>query len=177
MWKFLKKIKSLFTKDPEPTFWKNREKALTPKGLQKFFKPFYIHSSQKILDKKNAFIPTCSDIKPFVTPHGFAGIFIAANASIGAGCTIFHQVTIGSNTLKDSKGIGAPKIGDNVYIGAGAKIIGNVTIGNNVRIGANTVVTKDIPDNATVVMESPRVIVHEEPRDNTFVTWRDISKQ
>ena len=45
----------------------------------------------------------------------------------------------------------APVIGDNVFIGTGAKIIGNITIGNNVLIGANAVVTKDVPDNCTVI--------------------------
>ena len=174
MWKLLKKIRSWFVKDPEKTFWKNREKVLSPKGMQKSFKPVYIHKNQKILDKKNAFIPISSDIKPFVTPHGFAGIFIAANAKVGEGCTIFHQVTLGSNTFKDSKGFGAPKIGDRVYIGAGAKVIGGITIGNDVRIGANAVVTKDVPDNATVVVPEARVILHDEPRDNTFTAWRDI---
>lgn len=174
MWKLLKKIRALFVKDPDKEFWKNREKVVNPKGLEAKFRPVYIHRNQKILDKKNAFIPTNMDIKPFVTPHGFSGIFIAANAKVGEGCTIFHQVTIGSNTFKDSKGFGAPTIGNNVYIGAGAKIIGNVTIGNNVRIGANAVVTTDIPDNSTVVMESPRVIVHETARDNTFVPWRNV---
>lgn len=46
-------------------------------------------------------------------------------------------------------------------IGAGAKIIGNVHVGNNVRIGANAIVVDDIPDNCTVVMNKPRVIVRE----------------
>ena len=103
-----------------------------------------------------------------VFPHGIYGIFISQGAQIGDNCTIFHQVTIGSNTLPDSKYFGSPKIGKNVYIGAGAKIIGNVTIGDNVRIGANAVVTKDIPDNATVVQASPRIILHNEVRDNRF---------
>lgn len=176
MWKLIKKIKSIFTPDPEPKFWKNREKALHPHGMQKSFYHFYIHSGQKILNKFNAFIPTTEEIKPFATPHSFAGIFIAQNAVIGEGCTIFHQVTIGSNTLRDSKGMGAPVIGNNVYIGAGAKIIGKVTVGNNVRIGANAVITTDIPDNATVVLESPRIIMHESPRDNTFEPWRNVTK-
>lgn len=104
-------------------------------------------------------------------PHGICGIFISQGAKIGKNCTIFQQVTIGSNTLKDSSGYGAPQIGDNVYIGAGAKIIGNVKIGNNCRIGANCVVTKDVPDNATVVMEQPRIIVHEMERENEFVNY------
>ena len=50
-------------------------------------------------------------------------------------------------------------IEDNVIIGAGAKIIGNVHVGNNVRIGANTIVVDDVPDDCTVVMNKPRVIL------------------
>ena len=85
-------------------------------------------------------------------PHGIRGIYISHNAVIGKNCTIFQQVTIG-----EGKG-GAPKIGDNCYIGAGAKVIGNITIGDNVKIGAGCVVFEDIPDNSTVVMQKPRVI-------------------
>ena len=106
-------------------------------------------------------------------PHGLAGIFISHGASIGPGCTIFHQVTVGSNTLPDSRGRGAPAIGKNVYIGAGAKIIGGVTVGDNARIGANCVVTSDVPAGATVVLPAPRVILHDGPRDNNFVAWPD----
>src|SRR5689334_623088 len=73
-------------------------------------------------------------------PHGIYGVFISGGAVIGDNCVIFQHVTIGSNTLIDSKGLGAPVVGDNCYIGAGAKIIGNVRIGNSVRIGANAVV-------------------------------------
>lgn len=60
--------------------------------------------------------------------------------------------------MTDSKGYGAPTIGDNCYSGAGAKIIGNVRVGNNCRIGANAVVVEDIPDNSTVVCDKPRII-------------------
>ena len=49
-------------------------------------------------------------------------------------------------------------IGDNVYIGVGAKVLGNIRIGNNVKIGANAVVIKDVPDNATVVGVPARVV-------------------
>lgn len=81
-------------------------------------------------------------------PHGLYGIVVTHNAVMGKNVTIYHQVTIGQG--KD----GAPKIGDDVQIGAGAIIIGNVVIGNRVKIGAGCVVTDSIPDGATVVMEN-----------------------
>lgn len=125
-------------------------------------------------NKKNSYIPETADIgKNIYFPHGITGIFISQGASIGENVTIFHQVTIGSNTLRDSKTFGAPKIGNNVYIGAGAKIIGKVIIGDNVRIGANAVVTTDIPNNATVVLEKPRIIKYSDKRDNRFVQFND----
>ncbi|MBQ2697367.1 MAG: serine acetyltransferase, partial [Clostridia bacterium] len=112
-------------------------------------------------------------ITPFVTPHELSGIFISKGAVIGEGCTIFQQVTIGSNTLEGSRRYGAPTIGRNVYIGAGAKIIGRVTIGDNARIGAGCVVTEDIPAGATVVLPKPRVILRDDLPDNTFHPYPD----
>ena len=91
-------------------------------------------------------------------PHGIKGVFITDKASIGKNVTIFQQVTIG---IKDysAKELRGPSIGNNVFIGAGAKIIGDIKIGNNVKIGANCVVVEDIPDNATVVLNKPRIII------------------
>lgn len=89
-------------------------------------------------------------------PHGLYGIIISHNVIVGNNAVIFHNVTIGEG--KD----GAPIIGDNVYIGTGAILIGNIRIGNNVKIGAGCVVTHDIPDNCTVVMQAPRVIARGE---------------
>lgn len=104
-----------------------------------------------------------------VFPHGFYGIFISNKAHIGKNVVIFQQVTIGSNTLPDSKNQGSPTIGDNVYIGAGAKIIGNCTIGKNCRIGANCIVTKDVPANCVCVNRGLDIIQREEEMDNTFI--------
>ena len=99
-------------------------------------------------------------------PHGMKSIFISVGAKIGRNCVIFQQVTIGSNTLVDSRGTGAPVIGNNCYIGAGAKIIGNVVVGDNVRIGANAIVYKDIPENSVVVSGQQRIIIKDSPLDN-----------
>lgn len=104
-------------------------------------------------------------------PHGIKSIFISGSARFGKNCTIFQQVTIGSNTLSDSKGVGAPVIGDNCYIGAGAKIVGNVRVGNGVRVGANAVVFKDVPDNATVIPGEQRIIQRPAPMDNRYYSY------
>lgn len=68
-------------------------------------------------------------------------------------------MTIGSNNVESSKGYGTPQIGDNVLIGAGVSIIGNVKIGNNAKIGANCIVVQNVPENATVVMKKPEIIL------------------
>lgn len=90
-------------------------------------------------------------ITPPHLPHGLNGIIVGHDAIIGRECTIFQQVTIAH---------GGVRIGDKVLIGAGAKILPYVTIGNNVKIGANCVVVEDIPDNATVVLPKPRIIIY-----------------
>ena len=104
-------------------------------------------------------------------PHYLNGIFVAGNASIGRNCIVFQQVTIGANALPDSKGVGSPIIGDNVYIGAGAKIIGAVRIGSNCRVGANCVVTDDVPNNAIVVLPRPNVMIRDEPIESRYYRW------
>lgn len=169
-------LHSLLVGPDQNEFWKHREKML--KSKNPLIKKYHSLKCQKILYKNNASIEPQTKIDGRITfPHGLNGILISAGAQIGKNCTVFHQVTIGSNTAQGSKHIGSPKIGDNVYIGAGAKIIGGITIGNNVRIGANCVVTEDIEDNATVVLNKPRIIVHKEARDNTFKTFADFSKK
>ena len=149
-----------------------RKKILTSKKEKTIANRIRIIRCKKICHRNNAFIPVKAKINSDVVfPHGLYGIFISQGAVIGKGCTIFHQVTIGSNTLPDSPGYGAPELGENVYIGAGAKIIGKIHIGNNVRIGANAVVTTDVPDNATVVQERSRIIFHENARNNRFTSF------
>ncbi len=169
-------LRSLLIGPQQNDFWKHREKLLSSKNP--IIRKYHSLCCQRILYKNNASIEPQTEIHGRITfPHGLNGILISAGAVIGKNCTVFHQVTIGSNTAKGSKHIGSPQIGDNVYIGAGAKIIGGIKIGNNVRIGANCVVTEDIEDNATVVLQKPRVIVHSEARDNTFKNYAEFSKQ
>ena len=127
----------------------------------------------KICYKNSAFIslgnPIFIDEESVCFPHGLCGVFISGGAIIGKNCTIFQQVTIGSNTLEDSKHVGAPTIGDNVFIGAGAKIIGNVKIGDNVRIGAGAIVVDDVPNNSTIIMKGSKIIKSSKDRKNSFI--------
>jgi serine acetyltransferase len=89
-------------------------------------------------------------------PNGLNGIFIAAEARVGANAIIFHQVTLGQNPPTGSAA--APTIGDDVVIYAGAKVIGGVEVGDRAVIGANSVVAKDIPADALAVGVPARVI-------------------
>jgi serine O-acetyltransferase len=80
------------------------------------------------------------------------GIVIHPSARIGPNCAIFQQVTIGLGRT------GVPRIGGNVDISTGAKIIGNITIGDHAIIGANAVVTKDIPTGGVAVGVPARLL-------------------
>ncbi|CAM3206460.1 serine O-acetyltransferase [Corynebacterium hadale] len=84
----------------------------------------------------------------FFIDHGM-GIVIGETAEIGDGVMLYHGVTLGGQVLTQTKR--HPTIGDNVTIGAGAKVLGPVTIGANSAVGANAVVTKDIPENSIAV--------------------------
>lgn len=149
--------------------WKIKENAKISKIHNRIFYEYF--------SEKGSYIGHTTEFKGIpIFPHGVLSVFISGSAKIGKNVIIYQQVTIGSNTLYDSKGKGAPTIGDNVLIGAGAKIIGNVKIGNNVRIGANAVVVKDIPDNCLVVNGEVRIIqkdtlVNKFYSKNSFNEW------
>ena len=83
----------------------------------------------------------------FFIDHGM-GVVIGETAIIGEDVMIYHDVTLGART--QLKGKRHPTIGDGVMIGTGARVLGNITIGNRAVIGANTVVTQDVPERATI---------------------------
>ncbi len=167
---FMRKIRGLLLPDYNEKHWKLYKKAQESDGLYAKILRLRIEAIQR---RYGASIPVKPEIKRFETPHQIHGIFISLGAVIEEGCTIFHQVTIGSNTIKGSKRYGAPHLGKNVFVGVGAKIVGGIKIGDGARIGAGCIVTDDVPPNATVVMPKPRVILSEGDRDNTFAHWKD----
>ncbi len=87
--------------------------------------------------------------------HG-AGVVIGETAEIGNDCTIYQGVTLGG-TGKD-KGKRHPTLKNGVMVAAGAKILGPFTVGKHAKIGAGSVVLKEVPDNATVVGVPGRVV-------------------
>ncbi|MBN2721255.1 MAG: serine O-acetyltransferase [Campylobacterales bacterium] len=105
---------------------------------------------------------TVVDIHPAATigrrvfiDHG-VGIVIGETAVIEDDVLIYQQVTLGGVSLE--KGKRHPTIKSGTVIGAGAKILGNIIIGNNVKIGANSVVVKNVPDNSTAIGIPARII-------------------
>lgn len=100
---------------------------------------------------------TAIDIHPGATigrnlfiDHGFT--VIGETAEIGDDVTIYQCVTLGGTN--PTNGIGGkrhPTLGDNVIIGSGAQIIGPITVGSRARVGANAVVTDDVPEGATMI--------------------------
>lgn len=96
----------------------------------------------------------------------FGGIFINDAAVIGENCNLSQGVTIGLGGRIGKRG--CPIIGDRVFIGPGAKIFGAITIGNDVAIGANAVVTKDLPANAVAVGVPAKIISYEGSKDYIF---------
>jgi len=104
-------------------------------------------------------IPDTTNIgRGFYIGH-FGGIVVNSRSVIGKNCNISHGVTIGQ--LNRGERMGYPVIGDQVFIGPGAKILGRIKIGDNVAIGANCVVTTDIPSNSVVVGNPGKVISQE----------------
>lgn len=105
---------------------------------------------------------TTIDIHPAATigrrvfiDHG-VGVVIGETAIIGNDVVIYQQVTLGGVSL--NKGKRHPTVEDNVVIGAGAKVLGNITIGANSKVGANSVVVKDVPPDCTAIGIPARVI-------------------
>lgn len=100
--------------------------------------------------------------------HGM-GVVIGETAEIGDNVTLYHGVTLGG-TGKD-KGKRHPTIEDNVMIGTGAKVLGPITIGKNAKIGANAVVLRDVPSEATAVGNAAKNII----KNKTTATIIEIS--
>ena len=110
--------------------------------FSRFLTGIEIHPKAKI--GKNLFID-----------HGM-GVVIGETSNIGDNVTIYHMVTLGgispSINSDDQREIKRhPTLKDNVVVGSGAQVLGPITVGKNAKIGANAVVTRDVPENGVMV--------------------------
>ena len=128
----------------------------------RFLTGIEIHPKAKI--GKNLFID-----------HGM-GVVIGETSEIGNNVTIYHGVTLGgispsidSDKQRDVKR--HPTLKNNVVVGSGAQILGPVTGGETAKIGANSVVTKDVPDNAVMVGVPAKNVGTVSPADKTFTPY------
>ena len=125
-------------------FWKLNLKLIARmiSHISRFLTGIEIHPAVKI--GKNIFID-----------HGM-GIVIGETTIIGDNVSIYQGVTLGGTKWEKKKR--HPTINDNVIIGAGAKVLGPISVGKNSKIGANSVVTRNVPSNTTVIGIPARVI-------------------
>ncbi len=121
---------------------------------------------------------TAIDIHPgakigrnFFIDHGF--VVIGETADIGDNVTIYQGATLGGTNPTD--GVGGkrhPTIGDGAIISLGAAILGPITVGANARIGANSVVTKDVAEGATMVgIPARSTLVEVRPETQDFIPY------
>jgi serine O-acetyltransferase len=118
--------------------------------ISRFFTGIEIHPGAKIGRR-------------FFIDHGM-GVVIGETCEIGDNVTVFQGVTLGG-TGKE-KGKRHPTIKDNALIATGAKVLGSITIGENSKIGAGSVVLKEVPPNSTVVGVPGRVVIQDGKRIN-----------
>ncbi|NCC21399.1 MAG: serine O-acetyltransferase [Alphaproteobacteria bacterium] len=101
--------------------------------------------------------------KRFFIDHGM-GVVIGETAVIGDDVTLYHGVTLGGMGSPDQKGMKRhPTIEDSVMIGAGAQVLGDITVHRGACIGANAVVTGDVPPDTTVIGNPARKLGTHKP--------------
>ena len=157
--KIIKRIQAYIQHYNHEKYWKRRDIVVNQNSNKNLLTKIYFLYYIKKCDAWNlcSFGTNLNSGAQFTTPpilwHGPNGIIIGHDVRIGKNAIICQRVTITHG--------GGCIIGDNVFIGAGATILGHVRIGNNVKIGANCVVTEDLPDNTTCVLPKARIIAHE----------------
>lgn len=126
--------------------------------ISRFFTGIEIHPGAKIGRR-------------FFIDHGM-GVVIGETCEIGDNVTVFQGVTLGG-TGKE-KGKRHPTVKDNALIATGAKVLGSITIGENSKVGAGSVVLKDVPPNSTVVGIPGKIVIQDGIRIKKDFNHRDL---
>lgn len=130
-------------------------------GISRFFTGVDIHPGAKV--GRRVFIDHAT------------GTVIGETAVIGNEVLLYQGVTLGGVSLAKEKR--HPTLEDGVVVGAGAKVLGNITIGKNSKIGANSVVVKDVPANSTAVGIPARIIGSKQEKPLSHNKIPDINKE
>ena len=136
-------------------------KAVFFHRIANFFSTAKFHLIARIISQFSRFLtgieihPNAKIGKNLFIDHGM-GVVIGETSEIGDNVTIYHMVTLGGispsiNSDSQRQIKRHPTLMDNVVVGSGAQILGPVVIGENAKIGANAVVTKDVPNNAVMI--------------------------
>ena len=136
-------------------------KAVFFHRIANFFSIAKFHLVGRIISQFSRFLtgieihPNAKIGKNLFIDHGM-GVVIGETSDIGDNVTIYHMATLGgiapSINSDDQRNIKRhPTLKENVVVGSGAQILGPVVVGKNAKIGANAVVTKDVPENAVMV--------------------------
>ena len=176
-------LDSIKARDPAP---RSRAEILTYPGVwavalhklaHRLFKARWFFAARLV--NHFARFMTAIDIHPgatigrhFFIDHGF--VVIGETAEIGDGVTIYQNVTLGGTSPDNGfAGKRHPTISDGAIIGSGAQVLGPITIGRRARVGANAVVTKDVPEGTTVVgiPARPTVVEGGQAGDPRFVPY------
>jgi len=107
---------------------------------------------------------TCKIGRRLMIGHQGAIVFHEA-ATVGDDCLIRHGVTIGASSHRRAHDV--PVIGNRVQIGAGAMVLGKITVGDDAMIGANALVTCDVPPGAKAITESAKIILPKSPEETS----------
>ncbi|KYG70984.1 serine O-acetyltransferase [Planococcus maritimus] len=183
MWKLLKEdIDVIFEQDPAARSY--IEVMLTYAGLH----AIWAHRLAHFFFKKKLFFiaRAISQVSRFFTgieihpgavigrrlfiDHGM-GVVVGETCEIGNDVTLYQGVTLGG-TGKE-RGKRHPTLADNVLVATGAKVLGSITVGENSKVGAGSVVLKDVPANSTVVGIPGKVVI----QDGVKVKNRDLNHQ
>ncbi|MFP3324495.1 serine O-acetyltransferase [Planococcus sp. SIMBA_160] len=183
MWKLLKEdIDVIFEQDPAARSY--IEVMLTYAGLH----AIWAHRLAHFFFKKKLFFiaRAISQVSRFFTgieihpgavigrrlfiDHGM-GVVVGETCEIGNDVTLYQGVTLGG-TGKE-RGKRHPTLADNVLVATGAKVLGSITVGENSKVGAGSVVLKDVPPNSTVVGIPGKVVI----QDGVKVKTRDLNHQ
>ena len=136
-------------------------KAVFFHRIANFFSTAKFHLIARIISQFSRFLtgieihPNAKIGKNLFIDHGM-GVVIGETSDIGDNVTIYHMATLGGispsiNSDNQREVKRHPTLQDNVVVGSGAQVLGPITVGKNAKIGANAVVTKDVPENGVMV--------------------------